>query len=160
METLNDMEASQEKSNDSEEKGRSSCVVSRALDIVGDKWTLLIVRDMLFFNKKEYNEFLKSTEAISTNILAHRLKLLVSNGICTRRRHPTDGKKILYELTDMGSELASVVIELGLWAKQYLPGSTIRIKSIEDALNKDKVGYSRELVKKTRASRIGLDLEE
>lgn len=75
---------------------------------------------MLFFDKCEYSEFMQSEEGISTNILANRLKALVANGICTRRKHPTDGKKILYELTEMGADLKTLILNLAVWGDKHL----------------------------------------
>lgn len=135
------------------DKHRSDCVISKALDIVGDRWTLLIVRDMLIFGKKEYNEFIHSAEGISTNILANRLKMLVESGICTRRSHPFDGKKLLYELTEAGAELAPVLIELAVWSKIHTKG-TFLYPEVANKIDTDKEGFCEMLIEKARSSRL------
>ena len=91
---------------------RSQCPISTALDIFGDKWTLLVVRDLLFNEKKTYGEFLDSEEKIATNILADRLALLEMAGIISREKHPDSKLKILYKLTDKGIDLIPVLVEV------------------------------------------------
>ncbi|PST83637.1 transcriptional regulator [Pedobacter yulinensis] len=103
-----------------EKKSRSACPISCALEIFGDKWTLLIVRDIAFFGKNTYNEFLKSDEGIATNILASRLAGLEAGGIIARKKHPASRAKIFYELTPKGAGLVPVLLEISLWADAHL----------------------------------------
>ena len=98
---------------------RSSCPISTALDIFGDKWSLLIIRDMLFKGKKSYAEFMDSEEKIATNILADRLQLLECNGIISKENHPDNKVKKLYTLTPKGIELLPVLVEIIVWSEQY-----------------------------------------
>lgn len=117
---------------------RSNCPVSCALDIWGDKWSLLIVRDLMLFDKKTYGDFLKSTERIATNILASRLQSLEEHGIITKREHPESKAKVLYMITQKGIELLPMVIETMLWADKYYPASDeIKGILIEIARNKE-----------------------
>lgn len=98
---------------------RSHCPISLALDIFGDKWTLLIVRDLVFADKKTYGEFLKSEEKIATNILASRLRALEEASIITRTQSPEDKRRELYSLTEKGKDLTPILIEMALWSAKH-----------------------------------------
>ena len=100
-------------------KKRSECPISSSLDIWGDKWSLLIVRDLIFSMQCTYGDFLKSEEKIATNILATRLQMLESNGIITKLNHPDSKAKVLYQLTQKGIDLLPIMIEIHLWADKY-----------------------------------------
>jgi len=100
-------------------KHRSACPLNAALEIFGDRWTLLIVRDLMFHGKSGYTEFLSSDEGISTNILAERLKLLEAEGIVESRRDPANRRKIVYRLTPKGIDLAPLLTELIVWGARY-----------------------------------------
>lgn len=100
-------------------KKRSDCPISSSLDVWGDKWSLLIVRDLLFSVQCTYGDFLKSEEKIATNILATRLQMLESNGIITKLNHPDSKAKVLYQLTKKGIDLLPIMIEIHLWADKY-----------------------------------------
>lgn len=98
---------------------RSCCPVSNALDVLGDRWTLLVIRDMLFMNKHEYREFLTAPEGIATNILSDRLKRLVCAGIIDLAKHPSHKNKKLYYLTQQGKDLMPILLELVRWGVTY-----------------------------------------
>ena len=98
---------------------RSDCPISFALETFGDMWSLLIARDIIYFGKKTYGEFLESDEGIATNILADRLKKLETCGIITTEREPLDRRKLIYRLTAKGIDLAPVLMELVVWAARY-----------------------------------------
>jgi DNA-binding HxlR family transcriptional regulator len=98
---------------------RSSCPISTALDIFGDKWSLLIIRDLMFNEKKTYGEFLESEERIATNILADRLALLECGNIISKEKHPDSKAKVLYKLTPKGIELIPVMVEIILWSEKH-----------------------------------------
>lgn len=100
-------------------KKRSDCPISCSLDIWGDKWSLLIVRDLMFSMQCTYGDFLKSEEKIATNILATRLQMLESNGIISKLNHPESKAKVLYQLTQKGIDLMPIMIEIHLWADKY-----------------------------------------
>ena len=98
---------------------RSDCPLTSALDIVGDKWSLLIIRD-IFLGKKTFTEFLKSTEKIATNILSNRLELLINNGLLNVTKLPNDQKTKIYYLTDAGIEMYPIMYEMMQWSKNNL----------------------------------------
>jgi DNA-binding HxlR family transcriptional regulator len=98
---------------------RSDCPISTALDIFGDKWSLLIVREMMFKGKNTYGDFLKGGEKIATNILADRLALLECAGIICKAPHPESKVKILYKLTPKGIDLAPVLVEIIAWSAKH-----------------------------------------
>ena len=100
---------------------RSQCPISLALDVIGDRWSLLIVRDLMFAGKRYYRELLRSDEGISSNILAERLARLVDVGILSRTGDPTHKQKAIYSLTPMGIDLLPIVAQLGIWGRKYLP---------------------------------------
>lgn len=98
---------------------RSQCPISSALDIFGDKWSLVIIRD-LFIDRNTYSEFLKSPEKISTNILVDRIKKLRSHGILDFKRDVNDNKIKYYYLTDSGIDLFPMIMNLSLWSRKHL----------------------------------------
>lgn len=120
-----------------EKKKRSNCPVSCSLDIWGDKWSLLIVRDLMFSKQCTYGDFLKSEEKIATNILASRLQTLEENRIITKSDHPDSKAKVLYKLTQKGIDLLPIMIEINLWAEKYftIPADQ---KAILKEVKKDK----------------------
>jgi DNA-binding HxlR family transcriptional regulator len=91
------------------------------LDVFGDKWTLLIVRDLLFKGKRRYGEFAESEERIATNILSDRLSRLEAEGLVTRSVDPDNARRRTYELTDEGLDLAPVLVEMILWSAKHDP---------------------------------------
>ena len=119
-------------------KHRSDCPISFSLDILGDKWTLLILRDMIFNDKTAYGEFLQSEEKIATNILADRLSVLYCQGLIDKKVATDKKSKFLYSLTEKGIGLLPTIIELTIWGAQYNPsgGNEALLK----ALRKDKEG--------------------
>ena len=99
-------------------KRRSYCPISLALDIIGDRWTLIVIRDLLI-GKSSYREFLESDERIATNILADRLCLLESQKLVTKSPDPSHKSKFIYRLTRKGSDLFPVLIALAKWSSSY-----------------------------------------
>lgn len=118
-------------------KKRSNCPVSSSLDIFGDKWSLLIIRDMLFFNKSTYGDFLKSAENIATNILASRLQGLEENKLIVKLEHPESKAKVLYKLTEKAIDLLPMIVEIHIWADKYLD-IPAEIKTIVNEVKKGK----------------------
>lgn len=100
---------------------KSRCPVNSALEVVGDPWTLLVVRDIVFYGKHAYGEFLASEERITTSVLANRLARLVDAGILSKRRDPADGRREVYGLTDQGLALVPVLVELANWGVKHDP---------------------------------------
>ena len=103
---------------------RSACAVANSLDILGDKWSLLVVRDLLH-GKRTYGEFTDSPERIPTNILAERLKRLESAGILTRTPYQQHPVRYAYALTPKGSALGEVLLAFVRWGKQHIPGTVV-----------------------------------
>jgi DNA-binding HxlR family transcriptional regulator len=100
---------------------RSHCPVNFALEVIGDSWSLLIVRDIVFWGKNTYGEFMNSAEHIATNVLASRLAHLEDKGILVKKPHPTDKRKEVYELTEQGLDLIPVLLEMCGWSSTYDP---------------------------------------
>lgn len=100
---------------------RSNCPISYALDLFGDKWTLLIIRDIIFFRKNKFSEFLASDEKIATNIARDRLKKLTENGFLTKKIMPGKHWTIPYTLTEKAIDLLPVLIDLIEWGAKYGP---------------------------------------
>lgn len=110
---------------------RSRCAISRVLDRLGDKWSLLIIRDLLFHQKHQYLDFLQSQEKIATNILSQRLKRLCELGLIAETRHPQFRSRKLYYLTEQGKDLLPILVEMSLWADKHLPDSEVPISKAE-----------------------------
>lgn len=121
-------------------KKRSNCPVSCSLDVWGDKWSLLIVRDLMFAKECTYGDFLKSAEGIATNILASRLLALEENRIIKKLEHPHSKAKVLYRLTRKGIDLLPLMIEINLWAEKYFTIPDDR-KAMLKEVKKDKDGF-------------------
>lgn len=100
-------------------KRRSGCPLNASVEMLGDRWSLLILRDMMLRGYQTFNEFLHSDEKIATNILADRLRRLESYGIVSADQDPTDGRKMIYMLTTKGIDLAPVLTEMVLWAARH-----------------------------------------
>src|SRR5450432_4076272 len=98
---------------------RSVCPLNASVEMLGDRWSLLIIRDMMLLGFRTYNEFLTSREGIATNILADRLRKLETNAIITATRDPADGRKSIYRLSKKGIDLAPVLAEMVLWASAH-----------------------------------------
>jgi DNA-binding HxlR family transcriptional regulator len=98
---------------------RSECPLNASVEMLGDRWSLLIIRDMMLRGFRSYKEFMECYEGIATNILADRLRKLVSYGIITTEPDPSDGRKVIYRLTQKGIDLAPVLTEMVLWAAAH-----------------------------------------
>lgn len=98
---------------------RSDCPINIALEALGDSWSLLIVRDLMFKGRKTYKEFLEAGEGIASNILADRLQRLEALGIISRRQDPADARRYVYRLTETGIDLAPVLVEVVLWSARH-----------------------------------------
>jgi DNA-binding HxlR family transcriptional regulator len=129
---------------------RSMCPISSTLDILGDKWTLLVIRDLMFKGKKTYGEFLQSEEKIATNILADRLLILEKNGIVEKRAFPGNKVKNLYRLTPKGIDFMPTLLEIILWGDKYfeIPEGIHRLAG---KIRKDKNHMMKEIRKRLAA---------
>ena len=117
---------------------RSACPINISLERFGDKWSLLILRDLMFKDRHEYKDFLQAEEKIATNVLSDRLKQLESHGIIEKRPHAEDARKVNYQLSEKGMDLAPALIEMIIWAAKYentaAPPSVVReMKSNRDS---------------------------
>ena len=126
---------------------RSDCPISSSLDIWGDKWSLLIIRNMMFYDLNTYGEFLNAPEKIATNILADRLLKLEEAGLITKEGHPESKVKIFYKLTPMGISLVPVMTEISLWGDKYFEISP-QAKALTKLAKKDKPGFIKSLSEK------------
>lgn len=104
------------KAESKKEKFRSNCPVNFGVETFGDKWSLLIVRDIVFWGKKTYGDFLRSDEGIATNILAARLAQLEENGIVKKTPHPSDKRKDVFSLTETGLDMIPTLVEIIAWS--------------------------------------------
>ena len=98
---------------------RSECPLNASVEMLGDRWSLLIIRDMMLRGARTYKEFLQCYEGIATNILADRLRKLIAYRIITTEPDPSDGRKLTYRLTAKGIDLAPVLTEMVLWAAAH-----------------------------------------
>jgi len=100
-------------------KPRSGCPLNASVEMLGDRWSLLIIRDMMLLGARTYKTLMECYEGIATNILADRLRKLAAYGIITMQLDPTDGRKVIYLLTRKGIDLAPVLTEMVLWAAAH-----------------------------------------
>lgn len=119
---------------------RSECPISNSLDIWGDKWSLLIIRDLMFKKECTYGDFMKSEEKIATNILATRLQNLEQSGLIQKLSHPDSKAKVLYKLTEKGIDLLPILLEIHLWVDKYSILSE-KFRLIVNAVKEDKEGF-------------------
>ncbi|MFD2264630.1 winged helix-turn-helix transcriptional regulator [Lacibacterium aquatile] len=113
---------------------RSGCPINLSLEVFGDKWSLLILRDIIFGGRRHFRELLRSGEGISTNILADRMRMLVDMGMLTKADDPSHKQKAIYSLTEKSIALVPIMAHLGAWGRRYLPVSedlSIRAEVLE-----------------------------
>ena len=130
------------------DKTRSDCPISCSLDVFGDKWSLLIIRDIMLRGKMSFSEFLTSEEKIATNILVNRLNILEAEKILVRRVSPANRSKYLYSLTKKGADLLPIVIEIMDWGAKY--NVNCPRKELGKRIKKDKARVIRELGRSLR----------
>lgn len=123
---------------------RSTCPIACSLDILGDKWTMLVIRDMVLSRKRHFREFLESPEGIASNILTDRLKRLEEAGIVARRPDPESARQVIYSLTEKGRDLIPALLELARWGARHVAGS-VPSKNIAKRLREDRDGLIEEL---------------
>ena len=132
---------------------RSDCPVSCSLDIWGDRWSLLIIRDLMFAKECTYGDFLKSPEGIATNILASRLQTLEENKMIQKLDHPDSKAKVLYKLTSKGIDLLPIMIEINIWAEKYFPNLPDDRKAMLKEVRKDKVGFIKKATRELKSEK-------
>ena len=131
---------------------RCDCPITSALDILGDKWMLVIVKQMLMEGKESFKDFTESEEAIATNILSSKLKLLEQAGILTKNKLPNNKKTNLYLLTEKGLALTPLIVELANWSDNHLRDVHPTIQNGEgmELLRNDKAAFASMLEKNYR----------
>lgn len=107
----------------SHRKKGSPCPIANTLDIIGDKWSLLIIRDLLFFDKRQYGDFLNGPEGISTNILADRLQRLEAAGLVVKKAYHQSPPRYEYQPTKKTRDLMPVMLEIIRWGAHHIPGT-------------------------------------
>jgi DNA-binding HxlR family transcriptional regulator len=133
---------------------QSGCPIAFTLDILGDKWTLLIVRDMMFRGKRHYGEFLDSPEGIATNILADRLARLEAEGVVSKNDDPDHQAKYVYTLTEKGLALLPLLLEVVLWGAKHDP-DTAAPKEFVQWIKKDRNAVIKETLARLKNNRKG-----
>lgn len=118
---------------------RSNCPLNVSLEIFGDRWTLLVVRDLMLKGRSRFGELLEGGEGIASNILTNRLGRLEAHSLVERRRDPADARRICYRLTQRGIDLAPVLFEMILWAAQH--EATAAPPEEVAAMERDRDGY-------------------
>lgn len=106
---------------------RSSCPIASTLDIVGDRWSLVLLRDILMRGKRRYRDLADGPEAIATNVLAERLARLEDYGIITKTRDPKDRRQFIYEPTEAGLDLVPVLYQLIRWGLKHVEGTRVPV---------------------------------
>ncbi|HKK48155.1 MAG TPA: helix-turn-helix domain-containing protein [Alkalispirochaeta sp.] len=126
---------------------RCDCPITSALDVLGDRWMLVIVKQMLIEDAMTFKDFVESPEAIATNILTSKLKALEEHGIVWKKKLPNNRKTSLYVLTESGLSLTPIIVELALWSDRYLRelNPTIVDNDAIELLKSDKQAFARKL---------------
>jgi len=137
---------------------RSGCPINLTLEVLGDRWSLIVIRDIMFGNRRHFRELLQSSqEGIASNILADRLRRLVDRGLLTREDDPTHKQKAIYSLTEMAIQLVPIFAHMGAWGRRHLPVSeelSIRAELLENGGSKLWDEFMEEL----RAKHLGKKL--
>jgi DNA-binding HxlR family transcriptional regulator len=128
---------------------RSGCPINLTLETLGDRWSLIVIRDVMFGNRRHYRELLtRSEEGIASNILADRLKRLVEAGLLSRADDPTHRQKGIYSLTEPAIQLVPLLVQMGAWGRRHRPASealSIRAQLLEEGGPKMWAGFMDEL---------------
>jgi len=140
---------------------RSACPINYSLEMLGDSWSLLIIRDIIFAGKKTFGQFLASDEGIARNILANRLLQLTDRGIVIKTPHPSDKRKDLYVLTEKGEDLIPILLDLSAWGVKHEPLTKHGLEWVTDTkLDREQlIEHIRQAVRERR-SIFGEDGEE
>jgi DNA-binding HxlR family transcriptional regulator len=131
-------------------KRRSDCPINFAVELFGDRWAFLIVRDLMFKGKHYYGEFLQSEEKIATNILADRLALLEQEEIVVKSTDPGHGSKFIYKLSQKGIDLLPVMVEIIMWSAKHDKQTAVEKKFVS-RVKKDREGLLCEISEKLKA---------
>jgi DNA-binding HxlR family transcriptional regulator len=129
---------------DKNKNRQTGCPIAFGLDTFGDKWSLLVIREILLLGKKTYSEFLEADEKIATNILIDRLKHLEAEGIIEKNRDPENRRSFLYTMTPKGLDLAPILIEIILWSGTH-DDRPFAMHDVLDKINNDREGFEAKL---------------
>lgn len=124
------------------EKHRSHCPINLMLEVFGDKWSLIIIRDIMFEGKRYFRELLQSEERIASNILTDRLAMLEREGIISKTDDPAHKQKYIYNLTEKGIDLLPVMVEIGGWSLKHKPVDLKKHKHAKDLVKSGKEGLA------------------
>lgn len=115
---------------------RSGCPINLTLEVLGDTWSLLIIRDVIFGDRRHYRRLLEeSEEGIASNILSDRLRRLLASGVLTRQPDPAHRQRLIYSLTESGIQLLPVLVQLGAWGRRHRPAAqelSVRARLLEE----------------------------
>ena len=128
-------------------KRETGCPIAFGLDTFGDRWSLLIIREIMLRGKRTYSEFLEADEGIATNILIARLKHLEAEGIVSKSRDPDNRRAFIYELTQKGRDLAPILIEIIIWSGLY-DDRPYALRNVLEKINEDREGFEATLKEK------------
>jgi len=123
---------------------RSACPISFCLDLLGDRWTMLVVRDMVMFGSQRFSEFENSGEGIATNVLSDRLQCLTEQGIVACAADPEDGRRKIYSLTKKGLDLVPILIDLAQWGAKHDPETGVPVE-LKQRIENDRDGVIADL---------------
>jgi DNA-binding HxlR family transcriptional regulator len=135
-----------------DQKHRSYCPLSVALEVFGDRWSLLVVRDLMFKGRTTFKEFQEAEEGIATNVLADRLQRLEAHGIVVRRRDPYDARRVIYGLTEKGIDLAPILVEMIVWGAR--DGKTNAPPAVIRRMREDREQFLAEIRSRWEATQI------
>ncbi len=121
-------------------KRESGCPITYGLDTFGDRWTLLIIREIMILGKRTYSEFLEADEGIASNILVARLKHLEAEGIVEKSRDPENRRAFIYELTKKGRDLAPILIEIIIWSGMH-DNRPFALRKVFNKIKRDREGF-------------------
>ena len=139
--------------NDNKVKFRSLCPIATGLDVIGDKWTLLILRDMIFFHKSTFNEFKAAPELMPSKMLSNRLKKLESMGFLSRKKGEQNKKKVHYILEDKGIETFPIMVDIALFTTDFYYdhlGDTYT-GVVKTRMKNDKLNYINEMIERYKS---------
>ena len=137
---------------------RSLCPINLSLEVLGDRWSLLVIRDMMFGGRRYFRELMRSEEGISSNVLADRLARLAEQGLITRAGDPAHRQKVRYSLTEKAIDLVPVFVQLGAWGIRHLPVSpafSVRARVLEEGGSRMWAAFQNEL----RRTHLGEEIE-
>jgi len=137
---------------------RSNCPVTFTLDVFGDKWTLLVLRDIMFYNRTRFSDFMPN-ERIATNILADRLNKLETNGLITKERDLKLKNQFTYSVTSKGQSLLPMLIEMTLWGLEHDPESLASEEFVQRSQN-EKAKVIREITRAVKRGKFAMYRQE